>query len=185
VASGSNATKSNATFQVVARLFVQGTERNSLLSGTTRVVVNHGKAVFDDLVIGKGDTCGESCTVTLRFELDGALCTETWCTNVTLTVSDGVITPPHKLGMHPGFPSTPAVEGVVVLANVAATSDWDAATDAPVASLLSCLVCPVLAYQTLPSSFLCTLAHKYVNAQCACIQTCYVHRVLYKSSRVH
>lgn len=116
---------------------------SDVLGGTTQQTLEGGAAVFDDLTVGNVTGCVPTCDILLRFSLVGALCQDTWCANVTMSLEETQVTPPHELGSHPAFPGTQSISGVAVipLLNALTTDEEDLFKSAIVAfsgvSLLS------------------------------------------------
>ena len=88
---------------------------SSELGGTRQQKLDGGVATFDDLTVGNVTGCTPTCNVLLRFSLVGALCQDTWCTNVSLTLEEAEITPPHLLGSHPAFPGIQSINGIALI----------------------------------------------------------------------
>ena len=107
--------KSSHSFEIGFKLLVGDVEYTHHVLGTTLQVISDGVAKFDGLMISSIPVCSPNCTVTLRFNLNGVLCSDTWCTNVTFGLKDPVIVAPHRLGSHPAFPGFSTVHGEILL----------------------------------------------------------------------
>jgi cysteine-rich repeat protein len=107
--------KPTHSFTINLDLFVGDQQYTSYMTGSTSQVMNDGVAKFRDLSISSIPACKPNCTLVFLFSLGGVLCTDTWCTNVTMGLSDTPIVAPHLLGSHPGFPGMSHVEGDVSL----------------------------------------------------------------------
>ena len=113
--------KSTHFFTINLDLFVGDNYYTSYMSGRTSQVMNDGVATFEDLTISSIPECKPNCTLLFLFSLGGVLCTDTWCTNVTMGLSDTPIVAPHLLGSHPGFPGMSHVEGTISVPCISAS----------------------------------------------------------------
>jgi cysteine-rich repeat protein len=97
-------------YTVALKGFFDNQTRTSFFSGKTSSLIINGTATFDDLVLDTFDECQTfPCSLLLRFEFQisnrSFNCSEVWCTNLTMHVRQAPVVKPHKLRLHPLFPT--------------------------------------------------------------------------------
>ena len=113
--------KPTHSFKINLRLFVGDQQYTSHVTGSTSQVMADGVATFQDLSISSIPRCKPNCTLLFLFNFEGVLCSDTWCTNVTMDLRDAPIVAPHRLGSHPAFPGISHIEGTISVPCVTAS----------------------------------------------------------------